>query len=54
MLSTELVKILACPKCKGAVQFDDKADVLICEHCRLRYPVRGDIPIMFAEESESY
>jgi uncharacterized protein YbaR (Trm112 family) len=54
MLDPELLKILACPKCKGQVCLSDDGDVLICEECRLRYPVRDDIPILLVEESESW
>ncbi len=51
-LSPELLAILVCPKCKGDLEYDRSAGVLICHACRLRYPVRDGIPIMLVEEAE--
>jgi hypothetical protein len=51
-IHTELLKILACPKCKGAVTLNANRDGLICENCRLVYEIRDDIPIMLIEEAK--
>ncbi len=51
MLSPELLEILACPKCKDRVVLDPGGAFLVCERCRLRYPIREDIPIMLIEEA---
>lgn len=48
----ELLDILACPKCKEAVEYDEKNDRLICNQCNLSYPVEDDIPIMLIDEAE--
>jgi uncharacterized protein YbaR (Trm112 family) len=53
MVSKELLEILACPKCKGQVQLNDKEDGLVCESCRLLYEIRDDIPIMLIDEAKS-
>lgn len=50
-LSKELLDILACPKCKGDIHLSAKEDGLICDHCRLHYPVRDEIPVMLIEEA---
>ena len=50
-ISQELLKILACPKCKGEVKLNEKEDGLVCETCRLVYEIREDIPIMLIEEA---
>jgi uncharacterized protein YbaR (Trm112 family) len=47
----ELLKILACPKCKGKVELDKAKDGIVCERCRLVYPVKDDIPIMLVDEA---
>jgi uncharacterized protein len=52
-LSQELLDILACPKCKGELRLTDKQDGLVCEACKLRYPIKDDIPIMLIDEAES-
>jgi len=54
MLSKELLEILACPKCKGDLIYDEENQWLICENCRLRYPIKDDIPIMIIEEAEKF
>ncbi|MBD3169606.1 MAG: Trm112 family protein [candidate division Zixibacteria bacterium] len=54
MLSEELLKILACPACKGKLEYDSKEQKLICEACRLKYRIEEQIPIMLVEEAERY
>ncbi len=48
-LDKELLDILACPKCKGDLQYED--DGLICKNCSLLYPVRDGIPVMLIDEA---
>jgi uncharacterized protein len=50
-ISKELLDILACPKCKGDIHLNDTQDGLICEACRLMYPIKDDIPIMLIDEA---
>ena len=47
----ELLDILACPKCKGDIHLNDKKDGLICETCRLMYPIKDNIPVMLIDEA---
>lgn len=54
MLDDELLKILACPKCKGDLEYDPQGGWLICQHCRLKYPIRDDIPVMLIDEAEKF
>ena len=48
----ELLEILACPKCKGDIRLNDAGDGLICDHCRLMYEIRDDIPVMLIDEAK--
>ena len=50
-LSQDLLDILACPQCKGEILPDEKHEKLICETCKLAYPVRDDIPVMLIDEA---
>jgi uncharacterized protein YbaR (Trm112 family) len=50
-ISQELLEILACPKCKGEVTLTAAGDGLDCAACRLRYPIKDDIPIMLIDEA---
>lgn len=52
MLDRELVEVLACPKCKGALEYRVEEHELICHACRLRYEVRDDIPILLMDEAK--
>jgi len=50
-LSKDLLEILACPQCKGEIVPDEKHEKLICNACKLAYPVRDDIPVMLIDEA---
>ncbi len=50
-ISKELLEILACPKCKGEIRLTEKEDGLVCEVCRLLYPIKDDIPVMLIDEA---
>jgi len=50
MLDPQFLAILACPKCKGGLEYT--GDKLICRPCALAYPIRDDIPIMLVAEAE--
>jgi uncharacterized protein YbaR (Trm112 family) len=51
-ISEELLEILACPKCKGNIHLNDTQDGLICNHCKLLYEIKDDIPIMLIDEAK--
>jgi uncharacterized protein YbaR (Trm112 family) len=50
-ISKELLDILACPKCKGDVHLTEQQDGLVCEACKLMYPIKDDIPVMLIDEA---
>ncbi len=51
-IDKSLLDILACPKCKNAVRLNESGDGLICDHCKLVYEIRDDIPIMLVDEAK--
>lgn len=51
-IDKELLDILACPVCKGDLQYDEPNQKLNCVSCGRKYPVRDDIPVMLEEEAE--
>ena len=52
-ISSELLDILACPACKGDIQYDQANQQLICTgECRRRYPIRDGIPVMLIGEAK--
>lgn len=50
-ISKELLNILACPKCKGEIHLHQEEESLICDACRLMYPIREEIPVMLIDEA---
>ncbi len=53
-LKPELLEILACPQCKGDVHVDDNRQGIVCDACRLVFPVRDDIPVMLIDEADRF
>ncbi len=50
-IDPSLLDILACPKCKSAIELNDEKNGLICHCCGLLYHIRDDIPIMLIDEA---
>jgi len=52
-LAPELLEILACPNCHGALAVDHERDELVClaAECGLAYPVRNGIPVLLIDEA---
>ncbi len=50
----ELLEILACPKCKGEIHLREDGVALVCDRCRLAYPIRDQIPVMLIDEAEAF
>ena len=51
MMDTKLLDILACPVCKGPLQWHRDPQLLVCRADRLAFPVRDEIPVMLEEEA---
>lgn len=59
MLDPEILQIIACPKCKGKLEYragaqpgPEQEESLVCPNCRLKYEVRDDIPILLIDEAQ--
>ena len=50
-IDTKLLDILACPLCKGPLQYAKVQQLLVCRADRLAYPIRDGIPVMLEEEA---
>jgi len=53
MIDQALLNILACPKCKNKVDYNNDKDALLCQECQLAYPIRDSIPVMLIDEAKS-
>lgn len=52
-LDPRLLDILACPNCRGDVEYLQDQQVIVCRgECGYRYPVRDGIPVMLIDEAE--
>lgn len=52
-VSDLLMELLVCPSCKGDLLLKDRDDeqVLVCEPCRLAFPISEGIPVMLIEKA---
>jgi uncharacterized protein YbaR (Trm112 family) len=51
-LAPELKEILACPKCKGELEFREAESEIRCLACRLAFRIDDGIPVMLIEEAK--
>jgi uncharacterized protein YbaR (Trm112 family) len=51
MISQQLLDLLRCPNDPTA-RLEEAAHGLVCQRCRLKFPVREGIPCMLPEEAE--
>ena len=51
MIDQELLKVLACPACRGEVECREES--IVCTQCGLKFPVKDGIPVMLLDEAEA-
>ena len=51
-IAPELKEILACPKCKGELEFREDRQEIVCKACKLVYRIEDDIPVMLVDEAK--
>lgn len=51
-IARELREILACPKCKGELEFREDRQEIVCRACKLVYRIENDIPVMLVDEAK--
>lgn len=51
-LDKELLDILVCPNDRGEIEYRETEQVIVCQKCGYRYPVRDGIPVMLIDEAE--
>jgi uncharacterized protein YbaR (Trm112 family) len=53
MISNDLLDILRCPLDPArAARLEQDADGLLCQRCRLKFPVKEGLPCMLVEEAQ--
>jgi uncharacterized protein len=53
-LSPELKAILACPKCKGPLEFHETQGEILCRACALLFTIENDVPVMLLDEARPW
>lgn len=48
-----LLEIVACPSCKGKLNFDKENNELVCKFDRLAYPIVDGIPVLLTNEARN-
>lgn len=51
-LSEKLLEKLACPDCKGGLEYEQENERLVCQACRVAYRIVDDIPVLLTDEAE--
>lgn len=49
-LSDEVLQLLACPACRGALR--EQQGHLVCPACQLKFPVRDGIPVLLLDPAQ--
>lgn len=50
-MDRKLIDILACPICKGKLQYNKTSQELICKLDKLAYPILDGIPVMLEDRA---
>lgn len=53
MLDPKLLNILVCPLCKARVDYNKQQNELICNKCKLAYPIDDGIPVMLIDSARN-
>ena len=47
----KLMEILACPICKGKLDYNKEEQILICKFDKVAYAIEKDIPVLLENEA---
>jgi len=52
MIDEKLLDVLACPRCKYKLIYDEDKNILICKKCNVYYEIIEDIPVLLIDEAK--
>ena len=52
-MDKKLLSILACPCCKGELEYQKEQNELVCRVDGLAFPIRDEIPVMLETEART-
>ena len=50
----KLLEIVACPVCKGKLEYQKDAQQLVCKADKLAYPIEDGIPVLLENRASEY
>lgn len=50
----KLLEIVACPVCKGKLEYQKDAQQLVCKADKLAYPIEDGIPVLLENRAVEY
>lgn len=53
-LDPKLLNVLACPKDKGTLEYDQERELLVNERLGIAYRIDDGIPVLLIDEAEPY
>ena len=45
------IQMMVCPECNGKLDYDKSSKELVCDSCKLAFPVKDGIAVMLIEEA---
>ena len=51
-IPAQLFEILACPECKGDLEYNKARNGLVCIKCKAKYPIRDGIPVLLPKNMD--
>ena len=45
------LELMVCPECNAKLEYDKAEKELVCEKCKVAFPVNDGIPVMLIEEA---
>jgi len=52
-MDANLLEIIACPICKGPLEYRESALELVCRPDRLAFPIRDGIPVLLEDQART-
>ncbi|UJF17387.1 Trm112 family protein [Vibrio sp. SS-MA-C1-2] len=46
-----LLEVIACPVCKGKLNYNKENNELVCKFDRIAFPIKEGIPVMIEQEA---
>jgi len=45
------IEMVVCPECNAKLRYEKSTQQLLCDNCKIAFPVKDGIPVMLIEEA---